>query len=303
MKILQQNKYHQKKSKIESLFTSRSLTSSEISNMKSKIGVRKPGQNYNIIINNHGTGLAPPTEEEWELIELNGKTIESLSSLSKAKEISSYCDLSSDAAFPPIGNQGSVGSCAAFSTAYYIKTYQEAKEHGWDLSSSYWTGDWPGYPVGNLEKIMSPKFAYNLANGGTDKGVSYYDAVHILNRFGCSSWQNFSYDTDYLGWPNTIAWRESPLYRGNFADPSEFGTIFYFFIEDDKDIDMLCRILDAGIPVSISVDASKYSLLTSDDLWDESNYIDPKPNHANTVVGYIRQGIMSRANWTGKKKK
>lgn len=42
------------------------LTREEVKEMKKSIGVRDLNKNYNTIIDGHGTGLAPPTEEEWE---------------------------------------------------------------------------------------------------------------------------------------------------------------------------------------------------------------------------------------------
>jgi len=42
------------------------LTREEVEIMKKTIGVRDMNKNYNTIIDGRGTGLAPPTEEEWE---------------------------------------------------------------------------------------------------------------------------------------------------------------------------------------------------------------------------------------------
>ena len=50
----------------KSNYRSHILTREEVENMKKEIGVRDMDKNYNRIIDGHGTGLAPPTEEEWE---------------------------------------------------------------------------------------------------------------------------------------------------------------------------------------------------------------------------------------------
>ena len=47
-------------------YRSHLLTQEEVEDMKNTIGVRDMNKNYNTIIDGHGTGLAPPTEEEWE---------------------------------------------------------------------------------------------------------------------------------------------------------------------------------------------------------------------------------------------
>jgi hypothetical protein len=268
---------------VASRFPTRSFSSREVADMKSRIGVRSTSRNYNQIILGHGTGLAPPSEEEWGQIALQGKTIDTSGMTLSRSESPSQRDLSLDAAFPPIGNQGSLGSCAPFSLAYYVKSYQEARERGWDLSDSGWTGVWPGYPARNLGKIMSPKFVYNLINGGKDAGAYYTETVYILNNFGCATWEKFPYGTDYLTWPDTASWKESPLYRGKYPVGN-----YYFSISTDADIEALCGLVDAGIPVTLSVDANKFQYLTGDDVWDSSTYVNPSTNHANTLVGYRR---------------
>jgi hypothetical protein len=48
-------------------------------------------------------------------------------------------------AFPPIGDQGSLGSCVSFSTTYYQLTYEEAIINGWDTHNR------------DYSKIFSPK--------------------------------------------------------------------------------------------------------------------------------------------------
>jgi hypothetical protein len=40
----------------------------DIALMKARDGVRNPAQDYNVIINGHGTGLTPPTEEGYSSI-------------------------------------------------------------------------------------------------------------------------------------------------------------------------------------------------------------------------------------------
>ena len=48
-------------------------------------------------------------------------------------EVPSSWDNSATNWFPPIGNQGSEGSCVSWACGYYTKTFQEAKEHNWNL--------------------------------------------------------------------------------------------------------------------------------------------------------------------------
>ena len=46
-----------------------------------------------------------------------------------------YVDNSLLKYFPPIGDQGALGSCAAFNTTYYQFTYTIAKANGWDVKN------------------------------------------------------------------------------------------------------------------------------------------------------------------------
>ncbi|HXZ23262.1 MAG TPA: hypothetical protein VEH08_00865, partial [Methanomassiliicoccales archaeon] len=41
-------------------------TSNDVAQMKNAIGIRVDGTDYNVQIDGHGTGLAPPTEEQWQ---------------------------------------------------------------------------------------------------------------------------------------------------------------------------------------------------------------------------------------------
>ncbi|MCX6927527.1 MAG: hypothetical protein NT154_30620, partial [Verrucomicrobia bacterium] len=56
--------------------------------------------------------------------------------------------------FPPIRNQNSQGSCAAFSTTYYQMTHTTALARGWDAKN------------GGDAYRFSPKWTYNMVNGG-----------------------------------------------------------------------------------------------------------------------------------------
>jgi hypothetical protein len=51
--------------------------------------------------------------------------------------LSASADLS--AKLPPVGDQGNQGSCAAWATSYYYKSWSEKQEHTtWDLTNPYY---------------------------------------------------------------------------------------------------------------------------------------------------------------------
>lgn len=78
------------------------------------------------------------------------------------------------ALLPPVGNQGQEGSCVGWSTSYYYKSFQEAREHHWSLSD-------PNH-------LFSPSFVYNQINMGRDEGkdggASAADAMALLTQEG-----------------------------------------------------------------------------------------------------------------------
>jgi hypothetical protein len=145
-----------------------------------------------------------------------------------------------------------------------------------------------------LDKIMSPAFVYNLANGGVDDGLYYTDAQQVLAEMGASSWQSMPYrgydedeedDSEYAAWPEGGVLTQAMLNRATLND--EVGGISYYMsVDSDDAVDVLVRLIDAGYPITISVDAGQYSNLSSDDVWDENSLSDWNTNHANTIVGY-----------------
>ncbi|MCW3999308.1 MAG: hypothetical protein NWE93_03620 [Candidatus Bathyarchaeota archaeon] len=265
--------------------TQREMTAEELAQYQSSVGEYNSTDNYNQPVNGYGTGLAPPTQEAWSSIAENAYVIEKISSV---YSVSPQVDLSKSAFFPPIGNQGSQGSCTAFAIGYYCKTYQEAKEHNWNLTAAKWTG---GYYTGNISlayqgMVMSPAFVYNLINKGRDKGSSFEDAVNLVCNVGISSWQKMPYYLqDYQRWPSESAWTEAPLYRSN----STYGS-HYLYANTPTAIESLKNWLSAGNLAVIAVDATDnlYTLKTNSnlDLITTDTLILGELDHAGTIVGY-----------------
>ncbi len=251
------------------------ITSQELQEMKNEVGVQKEGKNYNQVVNGYGTGLSPPTAEEWSEIAENTRIIDNISYGSPTA-----VDNSDTPWFPPIGNQGSQGSCTAWAVGYYVKTYQEAKEHSWNLSGATWAAGQP--TVSYQSHIMSPAFIYNLINEGVDLGSSYQKAIQLVCNIGISSWQKTPYDPlDDTTWPSEGAWAEAPFYRSN----SSYG-YQYLYVNSSEGIESLKNWLASGNLAVIAVDADQYDNLTTADVWTSDKYETEELNHANTIVGY-----------------
>jgi hypothetical protein len=256
----------------------RVMTDAEFLQFKADVGVAVPGRNYNVIVDGHGTGLRPPTAEEWEEIRYL-PIVADLASLT-AEGLPEDWDNSTFAWFPPIGNQDGEGSCTAWATTYYLKTFQEAKEHGWDLTDCEWEGGYFGYPsTAFQDQVFSPDFIYHLINSGKDFGSWYYNAIKAMQGLGAASWLEMPYDPkDSSTWPREGAWREAPLYRNE--------PMLSFNIETDEGIEALKSLLVGGNLAVIGVNANYYSRLSTDDLWTTDTYDVLTTNHANTIVGY-----------------
>lgn len=262
-------------------YKSRRMNKSELAQFKKLVGVSKDGENYNKKINGHGTGLKPPSATQWEKIAASPILAEHMSfTISTAP---SFHDNSNTIWFPPIGNQDGEGSCVAWATAYYTKTFQEALEHNWDLSGAKMEGEYPYlFPSPEYQdKIFSPDFIYHQINRGSDRGAWYDDALNCMFEVGACSWQEMPYDpTDSTSWPGESAWREAPLYR------SGTGYNMVNFVSDSEIEDLKLLLVNRNLAI-ISIDANKYSSFASgEDLWTLDNYVSPNTNHANTVVGY-----------------
>jgi hypothetical protein len=257
--------------------TQHKITETELQAIKIGQGTYQTNENYNQKINGHGTGLSPSNYDS-ALVQ-NVQVIDNVQYLGT----SSAVDNSATPWFPPIGNQDGQGSCAAWAVGYYVKTYQEAKEHSWNLSAATWDGGYYGHPSLNYQnKIMSPTFLYNLINYGVDDGSNFEEAIDLINNVGLCTWQKMPYTpTDPSSWPSEAAWTEAAQYRGN-------GTYGYKYIyaNTDQGITNLKNWLAAGNLAVIAVDANQYDYLSSTDFWTTDNYATVELNHANTIVGY-----------------
>ena len=183
--------------------------------------------------------------------------------------------------FPGIRNQGSLGSCAAFSVTYYTMTYMTALARGWDVSD---TGD-------NTNKF-SPKWVYNMVNGGSDVGATVTDVFQVLSDHGAATWAEVPYDTDYREWvyDDPSIWRNAASVRTS--------SIGYLYASDDAGIEDVKTMLANGYILNYTTYIGSWQYKTIGD--DPSTTADDsevgkqaaywvngfEDSHAMTVVGY-----------------
>jgi len=192
-------------------------------------------------------------------------------------------DNSQSPAFPPIGDQGSLGSCAAFATTYYQYTYEQNLALGRDASG------------GNTAFIFSPKWTYNLVNSGVDRGSSPYDIYDVLIKGGAATLSDFPYDNNYREWClDKKAWRNAINYKlsdDGYGQLSEVNKTNFA-------LEMKAQLLNGRILTTCTYVFSWYIDLVDDDASSETDdsfvgqYIavfqssDRRGSHAITIVGY-----------------
>jgi hypothetical protein len=136
----------------------------------------------------------------------------------------SAVDNSALPSFPEIRTQGGIGSCVAFAVGYYQYTHELGLLANWNNQNAV-----------NTTKI-SPRWLYNLVNGGYDSGTWAGEIYAVLSQHGALSWADFPYIEDksdpksYLQWPTgTALWRKALGYKaleyGYLAIPNNATTM------------------------------------------------------------------------------
>lgn len=187
-------------------------------------------------------------------------------------ELPTIVDLTDNGKMPPVGNQGEQGSCAAWSVAYALKSYQEAIEENRFFRASFTTT--------NKSHLFSPAFIYNQMNNGRDGGLNLMDAIVFVQENGCATLEDMPYnENDYTTKPNAYILKKAKRYRidywrqVNFQAPREVKAQ-----------------LAAGLPVvfGATVDEGFEKLRGAGALWDKP-YGKPQGRHAMVLVGYNDQ--------------
>ena len=179
-------------------------------------------------------------------------------------ELPSSVDLSP--LLPPPGEQ-SDNSCVGWATAYAAKTYQELREHGWEISR----------PDGSLNtsRVFSPSFIYNQINGGVDRGSHFANAFRIMIDQGNAPISAMPYSGNPFE-------RISPAAR-QAAEPYRIDS---FRTLDHRDVNAIRGQLAASIPVVIGATMyDNFMTLPYGGVWRDTYGI-PRGGHAMAVVGY-----------------
>ncbi len=134
-----------------------------------------------------------------EYYKLTGKKYKVPSGGSLKAGLPSSVDNSQSIYFPPIGNQGQIGSCVAWAQVYYQFTYEMNRLQGIPTTS---------------ENTFSPKWTFNLLNGGGEWGLISEEAYNAMLWQGVAPMSLVPYDDDVCSWmPTEEVWSTALKYR------------------------------------------------------------------------------------------
>jgi hypothetical protein len=213
-----------------------------------------------------------------------------------SSSLPTYVDNSALPYFPPIRSQNNIGSCASFATTYYQATYMTAMARGWDVKDNN----------DNTNKF-SPKWTYNLVNGGVDDGSSIIANYRVMLENGIATWANFPYIGDssvpknYLEWStDENVWTDALNYKMDKVGYVEVtdGTDTPVKSPDSPALNDIKQLLNNGYVLTYStyVNSWQYKTIKDNPSTDMDNeFVDKEiaymmdgnaSPHAMTVVGY-----------------
>lgn len=176
----------------------------------------------------------------------------------------------------PVGNQGSVGSCAAWASDYSALGYWENEE---------------GIAGGGL----APMYTYSLVTGGVDDGSTIEGNLSIDERGVDAQSDYWQGNYDYTDFPtgaetdNAVNWRLSG-YSDLAIQTSASSTVTQTSIE---------TALSAGLPVVIGIPV--YDNFFWVGSANSGYYAGPSGNldgyHAVTALGYNANGLVIENQW------
>jgi IPT/TIG domain/Papain family cysteine protease len=205
----------------------------------------------------------------------DGVGFQKLTMSSSAMPLSLYVDLS--AQLPPVGDQGQQGSCVAWASSYYYKSWSEKQEHSWDLNNAYYR--------------YSPSFVYNQINGGRDNGSKFQDAFTLMQNKGDVDIAEMPYNqSNYTAKPTAAQLEAAKPYR----IPGDWR---YFWLRtgngpfsSPNDISGVKTLLDSGkvlvMAIPVYGDFPNYGGNPSKAYYDYNGISSLKGGHGVCICGY-----------------
>ncbi len=175
-------------------------------------------------------------------------------------------------AFPPIRSQ-TVNNCVGWAMGYYQQSHNLALTLGYANNTTDQTTK------------CSPKFLYNMINGGVDNGAYFSDAFTMLQKHGCISNANFPESSDYKSWnTNPDHWQAGISGRTNVVQ-------YIYNVDTQTGLDQMKQLLTNGYVLTYGtyINSWVWSTIKSGGGAGQNvmTYMNgTNGGHAMTIVGY-----------------
>ncbi|MBA2868798.1 C1 family peptidase [Methanococcus maripaludis] len=190
---------------------------------------------------------------------------------------STYLDLSSDKYFPPVANQGDLGTCGNFACVYYANSYLQAKIHNWDLKGA------------DRSKCFNPLWIFNkMNNEAVLPGISPVNILKMISRIGSATYETMPETDNITTWGSPEAWFEAVQYRTNGLD-----------VTFTSNTDVIKSWLNDGSIVIIAIDTGGHlsTYFENTSIISDKSQSHGEATHAVVIVGY--NDSISKDNETG----
>lgn len=181
-------------------------------------------------------------------------------------------DNSKLSAFPPIGSQ-SVNNCVGWAMGYYQQSHNLALVSGYAANTS------------DQSTKCSPKFIYNMINGGVDNGAYFSDAFKMLATHGCINKANLPENSDYKSWDtNPDHWQGGIAGRTNSVQ-------YIYNVDTQTGLDQMKQLLTNGYVLTFGTYINSWQYTTIKSGGGAGQKVMSWMNgtnggHAMTIVGY-----------------
>jgi C1A family cysteine protease len=167
---------------------------------------------------------------------------------------------------PSVGNQGKQGSCVAWATGYYLKSFHENYEN-------LMNGD-------AMNKKMSPAFIYNqIKVSGCDDGSNVQRALDTIYSSGIPSLIVMPYDeNDCETQPTEV--------QKSMALPNKIRS--YHYLDQDKVFEQTRAFLlnEQPVVIAITIDRNYFGARDENGVYIYRKFKESSGGHAMLVVGY-----------------
>ncbi len=201
--------------------------------------------------NSYCYGLQPPPEDE-EIAKIDIEI-----DYPESYDLSQF--------LPPVDTQGNQGSCVAWATGYYLKSFQENYQNFQDGMMT-------------PEVILSPSFIFNQIKISPCSGSQIADALDLLKVSGTPDWTIMPYNE------NDCDTQPTDLQR-SLAEPNRIDS--YFYLNGDILLEQTKAFLlnDQPVVIAIAIDRNYFGAKENGvAVYRKFKKVDGA--HAMLVVGY-----------------